>query len=346
MFQNFTIKYFRCFGGLHLQPLARVNLIAGKNNAGKTALLEAIRLHCDPGNAELPIKINEERGIKTPSFEEVCGWLFYDHEAPTIELSSQDDKGSTRIRSISVVNIATARKQFSEGDKLLLEDLPIKNWDPNEKLIVVTYRGPNEEEKSIGAFNTSKGMSGWVSKITWSTPCELVGSGLPEATRDVNQFSKLEIENHLDELLPSLRILEPRLQKLSLAIFSGKPMIHGHVGLSKQIPVAFMGEGLQRLLSILLALLTAEKGGIVLIDEIENGLHHSVLKNVWQAIAETARQADVQVFATTHSYFCIDAAYEAFKASGPYDLSLHRLDRVADHEFRDVAYDEETCRRR
>jgi len=53
MFQSFAVRNFRCFSGLALTQLERVNLIAGKNNTGKTTLLEAIRLHCDPGNCGL-----------------------------------------------------------------------------------------------------------------------------------------------------------------------------------------------------------------------------------------------------------------------------------------------------
>jgi predicted ATP-dependent endonuclease of OLD family len=51
------------------------------------------------------------------------------------------------------------------------------------------------------------------------------------------------------------------------------------------------------------------------------------MKKVWQAIAQAARAADVQVFATTHSYECIQAAHHAFVEQPPYDLRLFRLDR-------------------
>jgi AAA15 family ATPase/GTPase len=88
-----------------------------------------------------------------------------------------------------------------------------------------------------------------------------------------------------------------------------------------------MGEGIRRLMSILLAILNSP-GGLVLIDEVENGLHYSVMKRVWQAIAQAARQAHAQLFATTHSWECIQAAHHAFQESGPYELRYFRLDRV------------------
>ena len=56
-----------------------------------------------------------------------------------------------------------------------------------------------------------------------------------------------------------------------------------------------------------------------------------MVQKVWRAIAEAARQFDVQVFATTHSFECIGAAHQAFSEDLPGlqdDLRLHRLDRV------------------
>jgi AAA15 family ATPase/GTPase len=100
-----------------------------------------------------------------------------------------------------------------------------------------------------------------------------------------------------------------------------------------------MGGGVGKLLSCLLAIAEAAHG-TVLLDEVENGLHHSVLPKVWAAIAAFARKFDTQVLATTHSLECISAAHEAFSATGEYDLALHRLDRVED-EIRAVTYDQE-----
>ena len=65
---------------------------------------------------------------------------------------------------------------------------------------------------------------------------------------------------------------------------AGTREIHGDIGLPLLLPIPLMGEGLRRLLSLLLAIANL-KDGIVLIDEIENGFHYSVHKKVWQAIA-------------------------------------------------------------
>jgi len=90
-----------------------------------------------------------------------------------------------------------------------------------------------------------------------------------------------------------------------------------------------MGEGMTRLFSLVVGIGNAPDG-VVLVDEVENGLHHSVLPKVWRAIAEAARQFEVQVFATTHSLECIEAAHRAFDEDLGFecDFRLHRLERV------------------
>ena len=77
--------------------------------------------------------------------------------------------------------------------------------------------------------------------------------------------------------------------------------------------------------------------GVVLVDEIENGLHHSVLPKVWQAVDTTAKQFNAQVFATTHSFECAEAAHEALGADG---FLLHRLEANGT-ENRCVTYEPE-----
>src|SRR5260370_15583162 len=120
---------------------------------------------------------------------------------------------------------------------------------------------------------------------------------------------------------------ESGLGRVSLIPMADKTVIHGDIGMSRLMPIPFMGEGLRRVLSIVLAIANA-KDGVVLIDEIENGLHYSVHKQVWQAIAAAARNNNVQVFATTHSWECIRYAHEAFSEDTIYDLRMHRLDRI------------------
>ena len=85
----------------------------------------------------------------------------------------------------------------------------------------------------------------------------------------------------------------------------------------------------------------ATESQICLIDEIENGLHHSVLREVWKGLAALVRRDNVQIFATTHSWECAIAAHEVFREYDPYDFALHRLERI-DGEIQAFTYDRET----
>ena len=117
-------------------------------------------------------------------------------------------------------------------------------------------------------------------------------------------------------------------------------MIYGDIGVGRRVPMSQMGEGMVRLLSLVLEI-TKASGGVVLIDEIENGLHHSVMTKIWRAVGEAARRSNTQIFATTHSWECIRAAHEAFLQNGTYDLRLHRLERI-NGDIKAVTYDQKT----
>ena len=346
MFKQFLINNFRCFATLALNQLKRVNLIAGKNNTGKTALLEAIHLHNNPANWQLPIEINKQRGIANPSkaMEDVCSWLFHDgHVGGGLALESRDEATINRTLTIMILDPASTRQQFPEMENALAASINPTFRHGGLPRLILKYEQNGEEPKvSIGVAGTIAGGSGgtWIdARISWTMPSVYLDSGGAPSAQDEAFFGKIETAKRQGEILPALRIVEPRLQRLALVPIAGESVIHGDIGLSKLVPIPFMGEGIRRVLSIVLAIANAP-GGVVLIDEVENGLHYSVMKDVWKAAALAARQMNVQVFATTHNWECILHAHEAFSEDHPYDLGLHRLDRL-NGDITMVTYDKE-----
>ena len=109
------------------------------------------------------------------------------------------------------------------------------------------------------------------------------------------------------------------------------------LGGEQLLPAALLGDGALRLLTIALAIGESE-GGIVLIDEIENGLYYQVMEQVWEAIGELAQSLNVQLFATTHSEECLRAAHTAFSKTKDYPFRLHRIERTNDG-LRAVTFD-------
>lgn len=157
---------------------------------------------------------------------------------------------------------------------------------------------------------------------------------------EAERFGRPEIRGEQDAVLRVLQLIEPRLKRLAIVVVAGEPMLHGDVSVGRLMPLPVMGEGMVRLASLVMHIGNAPNG-VVLVDEFENGLHHSVLPKVWRAIGEVARQFNTQVFATTQILECIVAAHRAFSESERYNFRLHRLERV-NETIRAVTYDQET----
>jgi AAA15 family ATPase/GTPase len=112
--------------------------------------------------------------------------------------------------------------------------------------------------------------------------------------------------------------------------------------MNQLVPLSVMGDGVTRLTSLVLAVATF-RNGIIVVDEIENGLHYSILADIWKAIATAAHTFNTQIFATTHSREMILAAHQAFSERETYNFRLHRLDRSKKTgQIKAVTYDKET----
>ncbi|HUT91267.1 MAG TPA: AAA family ATPase [Thermoguttaceae bacterium] len=342
MLSSFAIRNFRCFRDLAVDNLGRVNLIGGRNNAGKTALLEAVYLHCVPDKPQQWVDIHGLRGIEHPvlAMEALARWLFLrGHSDSPIEARSRDVEGVERSTEFHLVDPATSRDKFPNIEESIAKRLGAEVAGSEVSRLILRFRTGGKQWDSVTLCHEFASAS-----LNAPVPAKIstvfLGSQTSDRKRDVAHFGELESSKRLDEVISSLQIIEPRLRRLSLVPFPKWTEIHGDVeGMSRLVPVPLIGEGMRRLLSMVLAIANVP-GGIVLIDEIENGLHYSVLPNVWKALADAARRNDVQVFAATHSWECLRAAHEAFCQEEPYDFRYYRLDRE-DGEATCVAYDRE-----
>lgn len=351
MYRTFGVRNFRCFDQLTIANLERVNLIAGVNNVGKTALLEALFLHCGAYNPSLALNISGFRGIESMKFERgkwaETPWdsLFRGFDfSETVELEGEND--ITRRRTLQLKTVRDPEElaklsQYVERDSNESESvLSSKSATPSSAapVLELTYQQDAQEVHYYMIFDP-KGL-----RIEpMPPPPPFPGFFLAARMRislqeDAERFGKLEIIGKQDMLTEALRVIEPRLRRLAVVVSGGVPMIHGDLGSGRLLPLPVMGDGMSRIASLVLAIGNASNG-VVLVDEIENGLHHSKLSAVWRAIGEAARQFNTQVFATTHSLECIMAAHEAFTESEVYDFRLHRLERK-DEAIRAVTYDQ------
>lgn len=349
MLQSFQVKNYRCFESLTLDDLGGVNLIAGKNNVGKTTILEALYLH---GNPAIPHLMALNTVLRTQSLypvntENLWDWLFFDHDTTrTVELEGTDRVGTTRVLRMQEVTAQVREYQpLRVGGSvtpvppdLLLETEP-------DELILVYEEGGKQVARTRAFVRYDQGF-GQASAETWSDPAHTESRSvwLRQDTnarqQSVALFSDLKRQRREREVIEPLRVIDGRLQDLDILETGGVTVIHADVGLSQLIPVPLLGEGIGKLLLLLLVINQA-RGGVVVVDEIENGLHHSVLEDVWRVLGEASHRSGAQLFATTHSYECVEAGLRAFCATPVCDFRLHRLERVAS-AIQAVTYDPET----
>ena len=356
MFTSLSIHNFRCFKALSIENcLDRVNLIAGLNSVGKSALLEAIYVLIGMGNIELIPRLSTWRGVagefagELPHLSELF-WepFFYNlNSSQAISIRGEHHEGE-HIAQLSIDREPSTQLPVHngeiEGESIGLESAPIFG----EVLRLVHTKPDGSNIKAGMVFQA--GEEGLPRMRIASLPLVrpeptfrgsyLVAHRARELQDAAAKYTRLENAGEPRGLLETLQIVEPRLKRVRVGAVAGTPMLRGDVGIGRMVPLSLLGDGLGRLTSILLAVADAA-GGVVLIDEIENGFHHSVLGQVWNAIGKAASNYETQVFATTHSFECIEAAHEAFRENQQYAFRLHRLERIAG-EIHAITYDQGT----
>ncbi|ACD66129.1 MAG TPA: ATPase [Sulfurihydrogenibium sp.] len=327
MYKFFTIKNFKNFKSLELNDLERVNLIVGKNNSGKSSLLEAILLHnMSIASIISIIKSRNTDLLSATDFKHIIQAFFnnFNTKEPIdlIGFFENNKKVSVSFRLLE-------KEEEIEKINIKIDLKNISSLYPKQPYVL---QAEHKEDGNIKNFYLVFSVS---DIIPSSLPVPkfpvffLPTSFRTSILQEVALYSQLRSENYQDKIIKYLRIIEPKINSIEILNLTGKPALYGDVGLDKPILLSFLGEGMSRLTNILLAI-GVSKNGAVLIDEIENGFHYSVLKDVWKAISEMAREFNVQVFATTHSYECIQNAHLAFKESDVYDFRVVRLDKIDD----------------
>ena len=338
-----------------IEKMARVNLVSGQNDVGKTVFLEALWMHAGANMPELGNRLSRFRGIADPDTKRLLADLFYDfNTSRTIVLSAGGDWGKKRhilrvksqpLDSDTITSRAGKRATMpprgsQEPDLTAVSDSRIvfeytgeaKKPYTSSGYWARSESGPVQMGLDVGLMREEYrfAMQGIKNLPRRTTAVFLSARQQPTPGEEARRFGELELEGHADIITECLKTVDKRIKGLrNLPIPT--PMIYADVGLSRPIPMGFLGDGICRFLSMSLAFYQA-RNGLVLIDEVENGLHYSVLKGVWQNIDYLSQKFNVQVFATTHSRECLVAARDAFAADEiAKDAALyHRLERQDD----------------
>ena len=335
MYTSFAIENFRLFDRLTIEPLARVNLIIGKNNAGKTALLEALWLHSLPSPRSAQ-RLGAWRGLPIMEYDTLFADLFHGYRTDAvIQMRAKRYWGDGLTGGVGIQlplnpvaasdgTVDTALEIYKSDD----DEIVFAYSDINEatKFTVRAWLNSDFEEEQVGfrhRLRTRGHIPGW-----YRGPTVFINAGRQfDARETAARFGKGQLTGHIDNVQSVLKLAEPRLRGLiAVPKEQGPALICGDIGIGRIIPLALMGDGLRRLLDLALSFNDAA-GNVIFIDEIENGLHHSVLVDVWKQLNDLSRKFNVQVFATTHSYECMEAARDAFKEAEDDDLLIHRVSR-------------------
>jgi hypothetical protein len=157
----------------------------------------------------------------------------------------------------------------------------------------------------------------------------LSSSGM--SMREIGQtWDSIALTDDEDEVVKALQIIAPELEKIVLVQSPNRAaerMLMAKLsGFLRPVPFKSLGEGTVHLLGIVLAIMQA-RDGVVLLDEIENGVHYSVQELMWKLIMDQSSKLNVQVFATTHSWDCVKGFQAAAGASPATPARLFRLEQ-------------------
>lgn len=341
MYKNIKIRNFRCYEDIEISDFKRINLFVGKNNIGKTSLLEALYLLCARNNPEQVMIINQIRGLLidipnlNPSMTPPWDYNFNSSKNKEIVIEAEHSHLGTQkaiIRSFtqpqsifekSVKNVnhdaGISGKIYEESNVLEYETLDMDGQKTAH--IVIGRAGPHTdyviETKHPSAY--------------FKSPSK------PFHQKEMAGRLEPFLKNGQESLIKILRIIDPNIEHVFITYENELPMINCRLSDGRSIPLVFMGDGVSRLIGLYTEIYHLP-GGTYFVDEFENGFHYSVMEKIWRAVGEISEERNVQVFATTHSRECAIAFLNAFKEKTSKDFLLCRLEKVKD-KIKSYPYD-------
>lgn len=326
---SLEISNFRAIRHLHLPELARINLFVGRNNSGKSSLLEAVQLFASrsPG-IDLVEIVDRHNGLRS-------GMLSFgdEHKFDPEELQWMIDayvglfSGSYEDGAVGSIEIGPVEG----GPDSLTISLPwlAQYYDVPLAGLFFTMDSPFVRIERSG--ESASVPLGWLLRGMPIVPPSRSTDVLyvpPEGfTKDhlYDLWRETSARGEAQEAEAVLRFILPDLERVLIVNENGYGLAAQLKSTRRPVPLASMGDGTNRIFGLALAFLRAQRS-VVLVDEIENGLHHSVQFEVWGAVFDLAQRLDVQVFATTHSWEAVVAFQEAANRS-PATGMLYRLER-------------------
>jgi AAA15 family ATPase/GTPase len=350
MLKSLKIENFRGFESFELNQLGRVNLLVGENNSGKTSVLEAVQFLASRANLDLLSQIMTDRG-ETFRSEEKRGilvgrdreldvkHLFYGHELllnrhfriTAVNESFEEDE----------VNVTVLASEYNQVD---LFDSP-SNFNVDFEL-VLTWIFNGDIEKLVSPVSSDGGISVEYLRRNRSRPSkspsikvqsiktQFVTSASVSIPMMTELFNQFVLKPEEKDIIQALQNIDPMIERIaSLGDRYTSVQRRGGFVIKRRdddnpVPIGSMGDGIWRILGLALTA-AGSKGGILLVDEIDTGLHFTAMLSMWKMIWKTAKDLNVQVFATTHSRDCWESLAEIAENENVQDseIMVHRIER-------------------
>ncbi len=315
MLKSLALRGFRAFESYELAELATVNLLVGKNNSGKTSLLEAVELLVSHGHLSVFSEVARRRGEVVsyrPRYRVNASHLFFGHTCEPgvcFKLSSDDGRElSATILSLDEVGEDADLWETRRNSARRRELDEAEETEPAFGLRIAL--GAEEEAVALPMAEDGTILHDWRRPIVRNglslSPVRFLGLESSASERMGDAWDRVLADGLENEIAEDMRLLVPEID--SIHFLTGRPGPGGIlVGLrdgGRRMPIGSYGDGLRRLLALRLALVSATDG-YLLIDEIDAGLHWTVIEDVWRLLVEVADRCNVQIFATTHSHDCV-----------------------------------------
>lgn len=332
MIEALRVENFRSFKLLELSKLKRVNVIVGGNASGKTALIEAIKLGLDATPGSFPW-LNSMRGmvfmmppnLTAEQFKEQFVDFFHEFN-PETPISIRIDDSSNRSATLRVFfdpKRATTTQpgigfQASPSLSIPTTIIPLVfervDFQGQKNALIATISPQGQLQMDPG--RPMGIISGFFSNAYFGVPQE-----------NALWLSKLSVEKRSGEVIESLQRHYPFIRDVtSETTAQGVGTVYADLPhLQRKIPLSLVSSGISRLFTLMLAIVTF-RGGVVLIDEVENGVFHNQYSLIWKTLADLAEHHNTQLFISTHSRECLREALPTVREKKK-DFALLRVRR-------------------
>jgi AAA15 family ATPase/GTPase len=322
MIEDIEINNFRCFDRLKVSGCKRINLISGKNNVGKTALLEAIFLNSTP--TKDTIFLMGEWRRESGSFLDVLPakrWNNFFFQQDITSSCSIEVRLSDRSKLVQI-SIDRDYEQLLETDNRLRKYLDDRYSDnsvdgksdndinPYILLIEVKINSGEAHRTRIVSISYQITDGKDINYLDRVQSSSFIPSSLKSSSVSLTkEFDRARLNEREGEVIKAFQIIDSSI--IAVESFSiPEPTIYLKRQGEKRLPLSLFGDAMNRIVDIILKIIN-NQDSVLLIDEIENGIHHSNQIAFWEFLYRLAEQLNVQIFATTHSLEMTEAFIKA-----------------------------------